>query len=167
MATRSRPNAAAHNPQSLPHLVIHRQPRVNNTAGSGGRLFYRAKTGRRRETTMFRTIATALAAAAICAPAAAQTSNVPCYPIADIERELQQKFGEQQRFSGRASNGTEFRIYANADSGTWTLVGVPGNSSVGCFVLEGQSTDLAAKSPEAATEGDAGKTNSPTPLHRF
>ena len=115
---------------------------------------------------MFRTIASALVAAAICAPAAAQTANAPCFPIADIERELHKKFGEQQRFSGRASNGTEFRIYANADSGTWTLVGLPGNSSIGCFVLEGQSTDLAAKSPDAAPKDDAGKSTS-APLHQF
>lgn len=115
---------------------------------------------------MFRTIASALVAAAVCAPAVAQTSNAPCFPIALIERELHQKFGEQQRFSGRASNGTEFRIYANADSGTWTLVGLPDGSSIGCFVLEGKSTDLAAKAPDAAPKDDAEKAT-PAPLQQF
>jgi hypothetical protein len=89
------------------------------------------------------------AATAALAPAVAE-AKLACYPLDKIEQALGTEFGEKQRFAGRESEGVEYRLYVNAETGSWSWVGVPAGTKIGCLIFAGKSHADMPSAPPAA-----------------
>ncbi len=93
--------------------------------------------------------ATALAIAALPQLALAKPS---CYPLAQIEQALDSEYGEARRFSGNESTGIEYRLYVNATTGSWSWIGIPAGTKVGCLIFAGSAdTELPLPKPPASS----------------
>lgn len=95
---------------------------------------------------------TTIAGLALCivlaAPAA--EAKLSCYPLKQVEQALGTEYGERQSFSGRdaagEASGVEYRLYVNADTGSWTWVGIPAGSEIGCLIFAGKIQEAPGKS---------------------
>lgn len=75
----------------------------------------------------------------------------PCNPRADVLAHLASKYGETRRAIGLASANQVMEIFANAESGTWTIT-VTQPDGVTCLVASGQSFEALAESLPAKGE---------------
>lgn len=64
-------------------------------------------------------------------------AKLACYPLAQIEQALGSEYGEKRQFSGRESEGVEYRLYVNAATGSWSWVGIPSGTRIGCLIFAG------------------------------
>lgn len=60
-----------------------------------------------------------------------------CAPVAAVSEGLAQNYGESRQASGVAGNGAGMELYANTDTGTWTLLVVTAGTA--CLVASGGS----------------------------
>ena len=100
--------------------------------------------------------ATALTALAAAAPAQAKLA---CYHLAQIEQALGAEYGEKQAFAGREAKtgeSIEYRLYVNAETGSWSWVGIPAGTQMGCLIFAGTL-------PEGRGLTDTGKPDSAAP----
>ena len=100
------------------------------------------------------TAAAALAAVAAAAPA---NAKLACYHLKQIERALGAEYGERQEFAGREAKtgeAIEYRLYVNRDTGSWSWVGIPAGTEVGCLIFAGTVP---------ANSGSPGKPESDAP----
>ena len=65
-------------------------------------------------------------------------AKLACYPLAQIEQALGSEYGEKRQFSGRESEGVEYRLYVNAETGSWSWVGIPAGTQIGCLIFAGK-----------------------------
>lgn len=103
--------------------------------------------------------ATALALAA-AAPAHAKLA---CYHLKQIEQALEAEYGEKPAFTGRESKtgeSIEYRLYVNAETGSWSWVGIPAGTEVGCLVFAGTMPNKPGK-PESGNPGSAAPSSAP------
>jgi len=81
--------------------------------------------------------------------ALAQNSN-QCGPREVILAQLAARYGEARKAVGLAANNAVVELFANAESGTWTITGtLP--SGVTCLIASGESFEALA---EVLPEGD-------------
>ena len=84
-------------------------------------------------------------AAMILAATTAKAEPAPrnCGPHAQVVERLAEGYGESPVGLGLASNGTAVQVFANLDTGTWTITTtVP--QGITCLVASGQSwTEIA------------------------
>ena len=93
---------------------------------------------------MKRIIATLAGLAVVLSPQLA-AAKLACYPLAQIEQTLGAEYGEKRQFSGRETEGIEYRLYVNARTGSWSWVGIPVGTQVGCLIFAGKGQpDLPA-----------------------
>ena len=85
--------------------------------------------------------AVAILAAAAASGASPAEAKLACYHLKQIEHALEAEYGEKQRFTGHeAKSGAaavEYRLYVNAETGSWTWVGIPAGSEMGCLIFGG------------------------------
>jgi len=84
-------------------------------------------------------------------------AKLACHPLAQMEQALGSDYGEKRQFSGRESEGIEYRLYVNAETGSWSWVGIPAGTQIGCLIFAGKgqpespaSEPSAQPSPPAA-----------------
>ena len=77
-----------------------------------------------------------------------------CYPLKQIEQTLHAEYGEKPHFTGRESEGIEYRLYVNADTGSWSWIGIPVGSDLACLIFAGRTPrgPTAAPSRQSAPE---------------
>lgn len=80
-----------------------------------------------------------LLAAAMAGDPSAAYAN--CVPRADGERELLRAFGERPLMTGVA-RGEAVTLYANPETGTWTLVTRSPRSALSCAVAGGTGLEV-------------------------
>ena len=93
---------------------------------------------------MKRALAVTLGFACALAPAiapATASAKLSCYPLAQIESALDTEYGEMRQFTGKEEAGIEYRLYVNAKTGTWSWIGIPKGSEVGCLIFAGRNDD--------------------------
>ncbi len=61
----------------------------------------------------------AMAFIALAPPAHAQ---IACGPRAEVIKQLSEKYGETRRSLGLIGSNAVVEVYANADTGTWTII---------------------------------------------
>ena len=76
-------------------------------------------------------------------------AKLACYPLAQIERTLDSDYGEIRHFSGRETAGIEYRLYINAKTGSWSWVGIPAGTQVGCLIFAGSADDAMPRAESA------------------
>ncbi|MEL7300919.1 MAG: hypothetical protein AAFM92_11095 [Pseudomonadota bacterium] len=81
--------------------------------------------------------------------ATAAKSQQNCAPRAKVLERLTSGFGETRQSSGLAANRTLVEMYANEDTGTWTLTVTLPNGAT-CLVATGQSFESMASVAPAA-----------------
>jgi len=109
--------------------------------------------------------AAAFAALTAAAPAHAKLA---CYHLKLIEQALDAEYGEKPAFTGReskAGESIEYRLYVNAATGSWSWVGIPAGTEVGCLVFAGTTPDKQGK-PQAGDPANASSSPS-APDARF
>jgi hypothetical protein len=74
-------------------------------------------------------------------------AKLSCYPLKQIENALEAEYGDQPIFTGREAGGIEYRLYVNAQTGSWTWIGIPVGTFLGCLIFDGR----AARVPVLAT----------------
>lgn len=84
---------------------------------------------------MFRLLIAALAVS-IALPAFAQGQN--CGPRESVHERLKEGFGESIQSIGLLQNNGVMEIWANVDTGTWTVVVTAPDASISCLVASGQ-----------------------------
>jgi hypothetical protein len=83
--------------------------------------------------------AAALAAAlAVSAGAAGAQTGPKCAPAADVIARLTSKYGETLQAEGLRGGTSVVQIYANAETGTWTVLDV-GVSGLACLISAGEA----------------------------
>jgi hypothetical protein len=97
---------------------------------------------------MKRAPALVLGLACAIVPGAA-SAKVSCYPLAQIERALDTEYGETRHFAGSEETGIEYRLYVNAKKGTWSWIGIPKGTEVGCLIFAGRSEPASPAQPAA------------------
>jgi len=94
------------------------------------------------------TAAVLAAGLAAAAPSAAE-AKLACYHLKQIEQSLEAQYGEKPQFTGREAksgeSGVEYRLYVNAETGSWSWVGIPAGTEVGCLIFGGTMPDRPAK----------------------
>ncbi len=103
---------------------------------------------------MKRLLASALSLGIALAPQLAG-AKLACYPLTQIEQLLDREYGEVRHFAGQESTGIEYRLYLNAKTGSWSWVGIPAGTKVGCLIFAGRSesdslSDIPAMPPPQA-----------------
>src|SRR5262245_26866778 len=89
------------------------------------------------------------------APGAA-LAKLSCYPLTQIESVLDAGYGEVRHFSGRETTGIEYRLYVNAKTGSWSWIGIPAGTQVGCLIFAGSADDaLPRPTPAPASPPEA------------
>jgi hypothetical protein len=100
---------------------------------------------------MKRILVSALGLAVASAPQLAM-AKLTCYPLTQIERALDAEYGEMRRFSGREATGIEYRLYVNGKTGSWSWIGIPAGTGVGCLIFAGNADeDMPGIDPPAPT----------------
>lgn len=85
------------------------------------------------------------------APAAAQMA---CGTRADMVRHLEDEYGETRRGFGLAGPMVAFEVWANSETGTWTLLRTHPNG-VSCFLTGGEGwQDDDGQDAEPPTPGE-------------
>jgi hypothetical protein len=93
------------------------------------------------------------------ASAAPAQAKLACYHLKQIEQALGAEYGEKQTFAGREAKtgeAIEYRLYVNAETGSWSWVGIPAGTEVGCLIFAGTL-------PDRRDPPDAGKPDSAAP----
>lgn len=91
----------------------------------------------------------ALAAISIAGAASAQT----CAPRAAVLQHLSDNFGETRQSIGMAEQGRVVEVFANTDSGSWTITVTLPNGMT-CLVAAGESFEVLAEDlPPAGIAG--------------
>lgn len=85
----------------------------------------------------------AIIAALLATPAAAS----PCFDAMDARQAPAEKYGEQIQVIGEAVEGRQIVLFANRDTGTWTIMEMTGRAA--CYVSSGHGVWFAE-----APEGD-------------
>lgn len=95
---------------------------------------------------MIRKAGTIAAVALMCATQAiAQTQN--CAPREVVVQSLAEKYGETRRSIGIAQQGAVIEVFANDETGTWTIT-VTTPTGVTCMAVSGQSFEALAGEPQ-------------------
>lgn len=97
--------------------------------------------------------AAAVFAAAVFAAAAPAQAKLACYHLKQIAQALESEYGEKQQFTGReAKTGEtiEYRLYINAETGSWSWVGIPAGTEIGCLIFAGTIPEKPGKPGAAA-----------------
>lgn len=68
-------------------------------------------------------------------------AKLACYPLAHIEQALEAEYGEARHFTGHESTGIEYRLYVNARTGSWSWIGIPAGTQIGCLIFAGRGED--------------------------
>ena len=107
-----------------------------------------------------RTVVASLALIGSAVAQSAAAGTPPCYPLNQIEQALGGQYGERQRFAGRDADGAdavEYRLYVNAETGSWSWVGIPEGTRIGCLVFSGRSEAalLQARPPKGRVPHEA------------
>lgn len=78
------------------------------------------------------------------------SAKLSCYPLAQIESALDTEYGELREFTGKEEAGIEYRLYVNAKTGTWSWIGIPKGTEVGCLIFAGRNDVVrpSARPPE-------------------
>lgn len=90
---------------------------------------------------------------AVALPPAAALAKLSCYPLTQIEQALDAEYGEMRQFTGHESTGIEYRLYVNAKTGSWSWVGIPSGTKVGCLIFAGQADQAPPSLPPAPSSG--------------
>lgn len=88
-------------------------------------------------------------AAILSSPVFAQES-APCAPRESIVTQLESKYGETRRGAGLQNRGAVTEVFANLETGTWTIL-VTRPDGVSCAVAAGEAW---TETSEVPTEGD-------------
>jgi hypothetical protein len=64
-------------------------------------------------------------------------AKLACYPLDRIEAALGAEYGERRQFAGRESEGVEYRLYVNGETGSWSWIGIPAGTQIGCLLFAG------------------------------
>jgi len=99
------------------------------------------------------TLGFACALALAIAPATA-SAKLSCYPLAQIESALDSEYGEMRQFTGKEEAGIEYRLYVNAKTGSWSWIGIPKGTEVGCLIFAGRN-DAAGPSTRPSSPPQA------------
>lgn len=83
------------------------------------------------------------ALAAMAAPASAQTI---CMGYADAVSDLQTKHGEAITITGLAEGGNVIAMFANPDTGTWTMI-VVHPTGLACYLAHGTNAETHKPKP--------------------
>lgn len=83
---------------------------------------------------MKKLLTSAVLSVSLCTTVAAQTPT--CAPVARGAEILQEGFGESLLFSAVLDSGSIIEIWANLETGTWSLVGNDGNMR--CLLASGE-----------------------------
>jgi len=95
---------------------------------------------------MPRTLALAAALAALAPAASAQGSN--CGPRDAVVSHLADRFGESRQSIGLAANNAVVEVFANLDTGTWTVtVTIAGGAT--CLLASGEAFQVLGESQPA------------------
>lgn len=104
----------------------------------------------------------AIAGLALAAPHAAAAANPPCYPLDKIEELLGSEYGEKRSFAGKEdTKGVEYRLYVNLESGSWSWIGIPAGSQLGCLLFVGNRHD-SPTTPSMPETAESPSKTSPT-----
>lgn len=68
-------------------------------------------------------------------------AKLACYPLTQIEQALDAEYGETRQFAGHETTGIEYRLYVNAKTGSWSWVGIPTGTKVGCLIFAGRAEE--------------------------
>ena len=79
----------------------------------------------------------AFALAFLASPAAAS----PCFDAMEARQTLAEKYGEEMHMIGEAVEGGQIVLFANPETGTWTIVEMRGRAA--CYVSSGHSAWFA------------------------
>ena len=83
-------------------------------------------------------------------------AKLACYPLTQIEAALDADYGETRHFAGREAEGIEYRLYVNARTGSWSWVGIPSGTQVGCLIFAGSGdTAIPRAAPAPASPPEA------------
>lgn len=63
-------------------------------------------------------------------------ADAPCAPLAEITKRITDEFGETRAYVGLADDGNAVQAFANAKTGTWTLLAVAPDGTA-CVVTWG------------------------------
>ena len=103
---------------------------------------------------MKKLVASVAIAASLFAAQAAE-AKLACYPLKQIEQALGTEYGEKQQFTGREESAeakaVEYRLYVNAETGSWSWVGIPSGSEIGCLIFAGKMPEGRATPEPTAT----------------
>ena len=104
---------------------------------------------------MTRIIPAVVGLAVMLAPELA-TAKLSCYPLKQIRNALEAQYGDKPLFTGREAEGIEYRLYVNAQTGSWTWIGIPAGTALGCLIFAGRparipvrATPLSQSAPRA------------------
>lgn len=67
-----------------------------------------------------------------------EAAQQPCAPMPALEQMLSEQFGETIQFYGLRSDSTLMLMFANIESGTWTLVAMT-PQQIGCILTDGEN----------------------------
>jgi hypothetical protein len=85
----------------------------------------------------------------------AAEAKLACYPLKQIEKALGTEYGEKQQFAGREESAeaktVEYRLYVNAETGSWSWVGIPAGGEIGCLIFAGKMPETRANPEPTAT----------------
>lgn len=99
---------------------------------------------------MVRILMSAALAAAIAAPALAQSRH--CGPRAAVIERLADGYGETRQSVGLAANNAVVEVFASHETGTWTIT-VTTASGMTCLVASGRNfEELAEALPEPGND---------------
>jgi len=90
---------------------------------------------------------------AVALPSSAALAKLSCYPLTQIEQALDAEYGEMRRFTGHETTGIEYRLYVNAKTGSWSWVGIPSGTKVGCLIFAGKADQAPPHLPPAPSAG--------------
>ncbi|TCP39955.1 hypothetical protein [Rhodovulum marinum] len=87
----------------------------------------------------------ALAALCLALPALAQAQTArQCAPRDDVVALLADQYGEARQAMGLAANNVVVELFANADSGSWTITGTTA-TGLTCLIASGEAYQALAE----------------------
>ena len=94
--------------------------------------------------------ALATAALALITAGATQAQDMNCMPRQAFVTGVGSQFGESRQSIGMASRGVIAEMWANAETGTWTIT-ITSTDGMTCLVLHGDDFEALDESPHGAT----------------